>query len=84
MTGDSPDDLFVLIQHHVQQKVDADDRAGFLDILPDRVAGKPAGAGGLLHHAAVIVLDGRRRGAAGHDRLGSAGVAGKVVVLHVA
>ena len=42
------------------------------------------GAGGLLYHHAVVGLDGRPGGHAGHDGLGPAGVAGEVVVLDIA
>ena len=82
--GHRPDDLLVGVQHHIDDEVHPHHGGGLLDVLPDRIAGELSRAGGSFHHTAVVGLDGIPGGDARHDGLGTAGVAGEVVVLDVA
>ena len=78
------DNVLVLVQDHVDDVVDAADGTGFLNILPDGVALQLACTGRFRHHHPVVDLNGIGGRGTGHNRFGSAGVAGKVVKFNVA
>ena len=84
IAGNGLDDLLVGVQHHIYDEVHPHHGGGFFNVLPDRVALQFSGTGGIFHHSAVVGLDGRPGGDAGHDGLGAAGVAGKVMVFNIA
>ena len=77
VSGHGVDNMFVRIQHHVDDVVHTDQGGGFFDVLPDRIASQGRGMGSRLHHVAVVGADSGPGGNAGHDGLGSAAVAGK-------
>ena len=81
--GGGEDDLLVLIQNHIDNVVNAADAPGFFDVHPQGIAFQPSGAGFVLHHHPVIGLNGVPAGYAGHNGLGSAGIARKIVVFHI-
>ena len=84
VAGHGVQHALVLVEHHVEDEVDADQAAGLVDVVAHRVApSTPARAPGLEHHG-VVVADGGVRAHARHDGLGPAGKAGEVVVLDVA
>ena len=78
------DDLLVLVQHHVQDEVHTHHGRGFLDVLTHGIAFELARARGRLHHAAVVRLNCRARGNAGHDGLRAAGIACKIMIFNIA
>ena len=84
VAGGGFQDLLVLAQHHVQDKVNAADVPCLFNVHAQRISLQPSGAGVVPDHHGVVGLDGRSGGAAGHDGLGAAGVAREVVVLHIA
>ena len=84
IAGHGLQDLLVLRQDHVQDEIDADHSAGFFDVMAERIVLQRSRTAFRQDHAAVVRLDGRPRGAAGHDRLGAAGVSGKVVIFNIA
>ena len=84
VAGHGADDALLLVEHDVEEEVDADQAAGLVDVLAHRVALEDAGARRGRQHHAVVVADGGVGAEAGHDRLGAAAEAGEVVVLDVA
>ena len=83
VTRHRPDDLLMLAEDHVEDEVDAAQGPGLLNIHPQGVGLQGPGASLAPDHHGVVGLDGVPRGHAGHNGLGPAGVAGKVVVLNV-
>ena len=77
------DHVLLLVQNHVHDEVQPDHGAGLLQVKADGAL-HVAGVRRRVHHERVVCLDGLERGAAGHDGLRAAGIARKVVVLHVA
>ena len=84
VAGHGVDDALLLVEHDVEDEVDADEAAGLVDVLAHRVAVEDAGPRRGREHHAVVVADGGVGAEAGHDRLGAAAEAGEVVVLDVA
>ena len=80
---DGVDDVLVLVEHDVDDIVDAEDAPGLLDVLADGVAVELARVRLRTDHHAVVALDGIAGGNAGHDALCAAGIPGKVVILNV-
>ena len=83
ISGSRAQDLLVLAQHHIQDKVDPADSPGLLDVHTQGISFQISGAGLRAHHHGVIRLNGRPCGAARHDRLSPAGIAGEIMVLHI-
>ncbi len=77
------DHALVLVQHHVDDEVQPHHAAGLLQVQPHGAL-HVAGVRGRVHHEGVVGLDGLEGADSRHDGLGAAGIAGKVVVLHVA
>ena len=76
--GDGTYNLLVLVQNDIDDEIDTDQRARFLNVLPYRVSLYTPSAGFRLHHAAVVCLDGFARGYAGHYSLCTSRIACKV------
>ena len=84
MTGDGADHALLLVKHHVEDEVHADQAAGLVDVVAHGVALEDTGARARPQHHAVVVADGGVRAQAGDHGFGAAAEAGEVVVLDVA
>ena len=84
VAGGGTQDLLVLAQHHVEDEIRAAHGGGLLNVGADGIGGDVARAGLGPDHHGVVRLDRRAGGDAGHNGLGAAGIAGKIVVLHIA
>src|SRR3990172_8390129 len=69
------------VEDHVEDEIDADPRAGLVDILADGVAVDLAALRAGLHHQAVVRLDGPQRAHSRHHRFVATTVAGEVMIL---
>jgi len=84
MAGDACADVFVLVEHDIDDEIDRYELCHFLDVFADGISGEGAGFGGREDHFAVVGGDGAACGDARHDGLCTAAVSCKIVKFDVA